>query len=372
MSIAVLNAPSDELSVDLSDRRPVAGLAWARLRARVSDAWAIGRAAGLGGALNLGALHLSYRLSRMLQRPIILGMPFAASLEPTTSCNLRCPECLSGLRAFTRPRGMLGTELAGRVLDQLRRGRSFYLNLYFQGEPYLNPDFFSLVRQARAQGFYVATSTNAHYLTPANAAETIASGLSRLIISLDGTTQETYQAYRVGGKLDTVLEGVSNLMEAKRQAGGKGPYIILQFLVVGPNEHQIEDARQLADKFGVDEIRFKTAQIDDYAQGNVLIPKDARYSRYRRKSDGTYRLAHKLENACWRMWSSLVVTWDGKVAPCCFDKDAAHTVGSLAADSLSQIWHSEGYQAFRRAILTDRQSIDICRNCTEGGKVFES
>lgn len=267
---------------------------------------------------------------------------------------------------------MLGTELAGRVLDQLRRGRSFYLNLYFQGEPYLNPDFFSLVRQARAQGFYVATSTNAHYLTPANAAETIASGLSRLIISLDGTTQETYQAYRVGGKLDTVLEGVSNLMEAKRQAGGKGPYIILQFLVVGPNEHQIEDARQLADKFGVDEIRFKTAQIDDYAQGNVLIPKDARYSRYRRKSDGTYRLAHKLENACWRMWSSLVVTWDGKVAPCCFDKDAAHTVGSLAADSLSQIWHSEGYQAFRRAILTDRQSIDICRNCTEGGKVFES
>lgn len=372
MSIAALRALPDELSVDLSVREPVRGLAWKRLRARVSDAWAIARAAGLGGALNLAALHLSYSLSKVLHRPLLWGMPFAASLEPTTSCNLRCPECLSGLRAFTRPRGMLGTDLAERVLDQLREARSFYLNLYFQGEPYLNPDFFTLVRQARQRGLYVATSTNAHYLTPANAAETVASGLSRLIISLDGTTQETYQAYRVGGKLSTVLQGIQNLMVAKRQAGGQGPYVILQFLVVGPNEHQIEDARQLADAFGVDEIRFKTAQIDDYEHGNALIPSNARYSRYRRKADGTYRLAHKLENACWRMWSSLVVTWDGKVAPCCFDKDAAHTVGTLARDPLRHVWRSEGYQAFRKAILTDRQGIDICRNCTEGGTVFES
>jgi len=347
-------------------------LFWRRLRAHLSDSWAIARAAGFGGAVNLAALHVSYRVSRLRHRPVLWGMPFAASLEPTTSCNLRCPECLSGLRAFTRPRGMLGAELAARVLDQLREARSFYLNLYFQGEPYLNPDFFTLVREARRRGFYVATSTNAHYLSPANAAETVASGLSRLIISLDGTTQETYQAYRVGGKLSTVLQGVQNLMEARRSAAGKGPYVILQFLVVGPNEHQIEEARQLADALGVDEIRFKTAQIDDYEQGNVLIPKNARYSRYRRRADGSYRLAHRLENACWRMWSSLVVTWDGKVAPCCFDKDAAHTVGSLASDPLRQVWHSAGYQAFRQAILTDRQGIDICRNCTEGGKVFES
>lgn len=372
MSIAALRALPDDVSADISVDASSRSLGLKRAGRRVQDAWAIVRSAGVRGIINLAALKISFALSKVLHRPVLLGSPFAASLEPTTSCNLRCPECLSGLRAFTRPRGMLATDLATRVLDQLRAAHAFYLNLYFQGEPYLNPDFFNLVRLARERGFYVATSTNAHYLTPANAAETIASGLSRLIISLDGTTQETYQAYRVGGRLETVLAGTRNLMEAKRKAGGRGPYVILQFLVVGPNEHQIDEALALADALEVDEIRFKTAQIDDYEHGNPLIPTNAQYSRYRRRLDGTYRLAHKLENACWRMWSSLVVTWDGKVAPCCFDKDAAHTVGNLAEASLRQVWRSTGYQAFRQAILTDRQGIDICRNCTEGGKVFES
>ena len=349
---------------------PMPNLTLRRLVAQAKDAFAIARAAGAIGAFNLLKLQVSYAISRRVKRPLIWGRPFAASLEPTTSCNLRCPECLSGLRGFTRPRGMLQEGMATRVLDQLRPA-AFYLNLYFQGEPYLNPDFFALVRAARSRGFYVATSTNGHFLTRESAAETVASGLSRLIVSLDGTTQETYQAYRVGGKLSNVLEGLRNLAAARKDAGGKGPYLILQFLVVGPNEHQIGEARRLADELGVDEIRFKTAQIDDYENGHPLIPQDPSYSRYRRRPDGTYRLAHRLSDSCWRMWSSLVVTWDGKVAPCCFDKDAKHSVGSLASKTLKEVWHAPAYNAFRKGILRDRQSIDICRNCTEGGKVFE-
>jgi MoaA/NifB/PqqE/SkfB family radical SAM enzyme len=53
-----------------------------------------------------------------------------------------------------------------------------------------------MVRHAHDKGLYTATSTNAHFLDDAAAEATVRSGLSRLIISLDGTTQETYSAYR--------------------------------------------------------------------------------------------------------------------------------------------------------------------------------
>ena len=76
-------------------------------------------------------------------------------------------------------------------------------------------------------------------------------------------------------------------------------------------------------------------------------------------------------NECWRMWSSCVITWDGKVVPCCFDKDATHQLGDIAETPLQQVWNSNGYDGFRKALLTNRQEIDICQNCTEGTKVWE-
>src|SRR5205085_9820154 len=134
----------------------------------------------------------------MVSKPVHRGMPISIGIEPTTSCNLRCPECPSGLRSFTRPTGMLDESLFKKVIDELRDTHT-YLTFYFQGEPYLHPDFLSLVRYAADRKIFTSTSTNAHYLNDANARATIESGLDRLIISIDGTTQETYESYRVGG-----------------------------------------------------------------------------------------------------------------------------------------------------------------------------
>ena len=342
-----------------------------RLAARLADGLAMARAAGRPvRLLNTVTLVASYRLSVLIKRPLVWAMPAAVSLEPTTSCNLRCPECPSGLRSFERPTGMLGLEVAQTFLAQAAR-RAFYLNLYFQGEPYLHPQFLELVRLARGLGMYTATSTNGHYLTPARAAQTVTSGLSRLIISIDGTTQGTYQAYRVGGSLQKVLDGTRNLLAARRQAGAAHPYIIWQYLVVGPNEHQVDDARRMAAELGVDEIRFKTAQIYDYENGSELIPQNPRYSRYQKRKDGRYKMRHTLSDRCWKSWSGCVATWDGRIVPCCFDKDAHHQMGQISTQSLPTIWRSDAYMRFRAQLLTARSEIEICRNCTEGAKVFD-
>jgi len=300
---------------------------------------------------------------------MLWGTPISISIEPTTSCNLRCPECPSGLRSFTRPTGMLDAGLFKNTIDQSYRTAS-YLLLYFQGEPYLHPEFTELVQYASTKGLYTATSTNAHYLTDENSKKTIESGLDRLIISIDGTTQETYESYRVGGSLDRVIAGTKNIIKWKERLKSKTPYILFQFLVVKPNQHQIEEVKALGKKLGVDKVVFKTAQLYNYKHGNPLMPTIKNFSRYKKLPNGTYAFKNKLKNQCWKMWHSTVVTWDGAIVPCCFDKDAAHLQGSLKNTSLEDIWGNQKYNSFRKQLLTSRKSINICQNCTEGTKVW--
>lgn len=100
-----------------------------------------------------------------------------------------------------------------------------YLIFYFQGEPYLNPDFLEMVKYASEKNIYTATSTNAHYLTDEAARKTVESGLDRLIISIDGTTQDVYEQYRIGGKLDKVIEGTKNIIKWRKALNSKTPFV---------------------------------------------------------------------------------------------------------------------------------------------------
>jgi len=145
---------------------------------------------------------------------------------------------------------------------------------------------------------------------------------------------------------------------------------VFQYLVVRPNEHQVKEAEVLAKEMGVDDIVFKTAQIYEYEKGSDLIPENEKYARYHKNSDGTFSFKNKLLNQCWKMWQSCVITWDGRIVPCCFDKDAQHVLGNINETSFQKIWYSETYQKFRKSILTSRSEIDICTNCTEGTKVW--
>lgn len=308
---------------------------------------------------------------RLLRKPVQWGYPVSISFEPTTSCNLRCPECPSGLRAFSRPTGMLEKDFFTKTIDEIHR-ELLYLIFYFQGEPYLNPAFLDMVKYAAGKGIYTATSTNAHYLNDAAAKRTVESGLDRLIISIDGTTQDVYKQYRVGGNLEKVIEGAKNIVKWKRELNSKTPFVFFQFLVVKPNEHQLNDIRRLAKEVGVDEVRFKTAQVYEYeTDPNNLIPTIDKYSRYRKNADGTYTPKNKLANRCWKMQHANVITWDGLVVPCCFDKDAMHQLGNLKNQSFKEVWNNDNYRQFRNELIKSRRNIDICANCSEGVSVWQ-
>lgn len=322
-------------------------------RQRVSNAW-----------LN----YRSFKSAVKSKSPIHPGLPVSLSIEPTTSCNLRCPECPSGLRSFTRSTGMLRQETFEQIINELHQHLS-YLILYFQGEPYLNPSFHEFVRYANSKKIYTATSTNAHFLNEGNAVSTIKSGLNRIIISLDGTDQSTYEKYRIGGQLDKVKSGIKNLVNTRKQLKSNHPFIILQFLLFKHNMHQISALKKMSKQLGVDKLELKTAQVYDFEKGSDLIPEDEKFSRYSRNGGDQFKIKNDNLNKCWKMWHSCVMTWDGNIVPCCFDKDAKYVMGNVHQQSFREIWNGDKYQKFRSSLFSGRKEIDICRNCTEGLKI---
>ncbi len=314
-------------------------------------------------------LFAGFHVSRLIKRPVQWGRPVFVSIEPTTSCNLRCPQCPSGLREFTRPTGMLQKELFQKVLLQLK-DTLHSLTFYFQGEPYLNPSFLEMVSFASSNNVYTITSTNAHYLDEENAKRTVMSGLNKLIISIDGITQESYQEYRVGGQLDKVMQGTKEIIKQKKKLASSTPHVVWQFVAFRHNEEQVPLVKELGRSLGVDEVKIKTAQVYDFENGHDLIPHEQELSRYKKTASGSYEIKNDLLNQCWRMWQGCVITWDGKIVPCCFDKDAKYQIGNLENESFEKVWFSPAYNNFRRSVLSSRKEIDICQNCTEGTKVW--
>lgn len=330
----------------------------------LKDLWQLARLLTPGRLLNLFWLYGSYSLTRFTSRMIHRGAPWAIAIEPTTVCNLQCPECQSGNGNLTRNNGSITIERFKEIVHSLPKS-TFYLTLYFQGEPMLHPNFYEMVHYARKQRLYVSTSTNGHFLNDNEARQTVESGLNRIIISLDGIDAATYTKYRVGGDFEKVIHGIENLVRWKSILRSPTPLIVIQFLVFRFNQGQIGAMRTLVKKLNADIFVAKQAQHYDLANENPLLTTLRRYSRYIKSGDGSLRLKSTGNSCCWRAWASCVITWDGVVLPCCFDKDARHSYGIMKAGNFNALWNGSIACAFRNQIKTNRKSVDICSNCNQ-------
>lgn len=287
------------------------------------------------------------------------GMPVAVNMELTSYCNLKCPECATGSGLIKRPAGFMDIDLFRRIAEEL--GPYLYnMNLYFQGEAMMHPRFF--IFPESLNGIPATLSTNGHFLA-ADPERLVKSGLQKLIVSVDGADQQTYSAYRTGGNLNLVLKGLELVREARAKTGSKMK-VEIQTLLNSKNEKQIKELNKLAVRMNA-RLVLKSMQILHNERISAWQPLNKSFRRYKEKN-GEYILKSSLPNGCARLWFNPVITWDGRVLPCCFDKNAEHVMGDLKTDSFRDIWNGPKYRIFRREIAMDRKGIEICRNCTSG------
>lgn len=318
---------------------------------------------------NAAAILTSYLLSRFSGKYFVWGKPYTFIIEPSAVCNLRCPQCPVGLQTLIRPQGNMKFEEYRKIIDEIA-DYTWVLLLYFQGESFINPEILDMIDYAYEKKIFTVISTNGTRLAnPQFARELANSNLGRLILSVDGATEDTYKIYRQAGHFNRVVRGIRQFMEARNGAGKKFPRADLQFIVMSHNEHEMKDIRRLGKELGVDRVIFKSPQVYDFDNAEETLPQNPQYRRYE-KVNGTYRLKGSYSGYCKKIWYGSAITWDNTVIPCCFDKDSEFALGKVGEQSFDEIWNGDNYHKFRQLVVEKRDNIEMCRNCSEGLKIF--
>ena len=318
----------------------------------------------LSNALRCYVGYALNRLGSALFRSPISHSPLFVSVEPANICQLKCPECPVGLRdnVITSSRHnerFMSLDMWHRILSEIR-DTAWVIQFYFQGEPLLNKDLPQMIQEAHDAGLYTIVSTNAQAMTPELATALVASGLDRIIVSMDGLSDASYNAYRIGGSLDKCKQALRWLHQSKIENRKSKIVIELQCLRLKSNEHEWSELKRVYKSLGADKLTLKTAQLYDYANGHPLMPSDPKYSRYILGTDGLYH-RRPLRKGCFRVWSGCVITTTGEVLPCCYDKAHAFSYGNIMTAPLKDLFCSPQAQAFRKAAY--QQTPPICQEC---------
>jgi len=317
--------------------------------------------------LNFIKIYMSMYLSKWLNKQIVWGYPLYLMIEPTNICNLKCPMCPSGNGEMKREFGKINFETYKKILDEIGE-YVMQVQLWNQGEPFINKSFLDFVKYANTKGCITQTSTNGHYIrTDEDVADVINSGLDQLIFSMDGTNKESYEKYRVGGNFDLVIETLERLARVKKELKSKTPLVELQFVIFKHNEAEMNELIEIAKKNNINRISFKTAQVYTTKQAEVFLPENIEYSRY--NFDGQeFEMRGDIKNWCKRLWLNTTINWEGSITPCCFDKDSEYSFNNIndKETTFKNTWRNKGYMKFRKNVMNNRKSIPICLNCNEG------
>lgn len=282
----------------------------------------------------------------------VLEFPRNIQLETTARCNLRCKMCaakggLSGAARPAGPRPDMPEELYRKIVRDLgaHAGHIAQLSLFMDGEPLLDRLLPRRIRAAKEAGLKtVSIATNAMLLRGDTAEALLASGLDHLIVSIDGVTPETYEAIRIGARLETVERNVLDFLRLRDAAGRTLPQVEARMIVMPENAHE-RDAFRERWQNTADEVTFSAV----HNWGNCLA-----------EGEGPGAVP-----VCNWPHRYMVIYSDGRAGFCCLDYEGMFDLGSFQTATLEEIWRGEAYARVRRA-LEDRDPhvMAKCAGCT--------
>ncbi len=301
--------------------------------------------------------------------------PLRIQIENSTVCNLSCRMC--PLNGFKRKKGFMDSGHFKKIYEALKPP---FLNLTGYGESFLNKDIFKMVFYAKKNGSYVKFDTNGTLLTKENITKVLDSGLDLLSISLDGATKKTYEKIRTGGRFETVVQGIKDLVLEKNKQGKKLT-IHLAMVVQAGNVDELLPLIELGEQLGVDKINptpvveYDLVQNKRYLLGRYKKNLQKVLEEYR-KNQESYRVSvdiepmrdfletGKGEKVCFIPWYSTYIAWNGDVYPCCYYYNGQVNFGNIFEKPFAEIWNSPAYRKFRKCLREERNSLPICRACS--------
>jgi radical SAM protein with 4Fe4S-binding SPASM domain len=278
------------------------------------------------------------------------------NLESTNICPMDCKMCPR--RHMQRDLGYMKYPLFKKIIDQTR-GYTRILWLDHFGDPLYNPVLDKMIAYAKQLDIETRISTNPTSLSKKKIEKLLASGIDRILLSLDGTNQETYQYLRgANARYDKAVYNIEELVALKSASRKKSPFIEISMIRMQETETEIAAFKNQWDIPGIDKILIKQFKTwDDSDPDIVRMAQDSQLSSAYRKP---------IEHPCVRPWFIVSVLWDGRVVPCCYDYDGKYIIGDLKTESLEQIWNNANMRRLRsQHIHNDFEGNPLCAACKE-------
>lgn len=276
--------------------------------------------------------------------PALIGM------ELTNHCNLECVMCPQPRQ--TRDLGLMPMDMFKKIVDEVR-GKSEFMYLYGMGESLLHPKFFEMADYAVKAGLKTSLSTNLSFLNEERSHKLLESGIDFVTLALDGTTKDTYESIRLGGEFEKNLEQTKRFLQMKIESNSRCS-VDVQFIQMAKNKSQVDQVRGL---FTAEEQKaIKVFRVKPVFN-SPSIAKD--------------EIVHR--HPCYFLWSTMTITWDGRVSMCCMDYDSEVVLGDLNKSSVFDVWNSEGLADLReKHKKLDYKSMPICDKCSVPEKNYFS
>jgi len=316
--------------------------------------------------------YILAEVQKARREEVLFGYPYWLVLDPCNYCNLHCPFCPTGQRRGSREIRMLSLLDFKDVLDKLGP-YLINLDLVNWGEPFLNKDLPEMIQYAKAFNINVKIDSNFSYLTKDLAEKIVLSGLDSIICSIDGLTPETYSKYRVGGDLNTAMDNLKLLIDARRALGKAKPFITWQFLVFKHNEHEIKKVQGMGKEIGVDHVGITKAFIGkkEWMPNN---PEYCHYNKDKMKDGHSAEYFKKTQNKlCNWLWIAAAINSNGSLSACCSIENESDDFGNVFNIPFEEVWNGPKYRIARSSAGVDLLSADpsgnICTTCSHAGLI---
>ncbi len=311
-------------------------------------------------------------IERKLRRIEVGSRPYLLILDPCNYCNLRCPLCPTGLKDLGREQSMMSFEHFRHYFDP-HIPYLFEVYMHNWGESLINKEVYRMIAYAQEHNVGTNLSSNLVILDSEDIDNLLDCGLEYLVVSLDGTTPESYEQYRIRGDYDRVMENLRELIRRRNLRQQKTPVIEWQYIVMKHNEHEIPEAERLAREIGVDKLRF--------------IPVGMPYEIKNRKEvadrwfptgvSGRVESSHEEQQfgqadkpgPCFYLYRSMVINPDGGVSPCCVVYQQNRDFAQLSVDrpiDVQAIWNNAHYRSARSLYShkkPESHQATVCDGC---------
>jgi len=292
----------------------------------------------------------------------------------TAKCNLSCRHC----RGFSA--GELSTERARKLVAEIAELKPGWV-IVEGGEPLLRDNLFELLDLMRQRQLEVHLITNGMLLSPQIITVLKQLGV-RVMISIDGATQATYEAIRNGANFESVVQ-------AARSCVKEGLLEAINFTILKRNYTEIPGILELAASIGVGKVNFIGLKPCQSYTEELLTPQE-----YGEAIKLACQAAQKTgvefffdEPFFWATVRELVLTarmpavstgilapstsacifgeylfieTNGDVKPCSF---APMTLGNVNEKPLGEIWREVLSSPFFSQIKDPKTRTGSCQNC---------